>query len=305
MKVSIIGAGSVGATTAFSLAKCGFVNELVIVDLVQDRAHGVALDILHGLSFTQEVKISSGDYDQTTDSNVIIVTIGVPEKVGESRLVPLQKNAEILKDIVPKITAASPNGILLLVSNPVDILAYFAQKISGWEPYRVIGLGTTLDSARLNYLLGRDLELAQTDVNGLVVGEHGDSQLVAWSQTSIKGTSFDEFATANNFDCSHDYKIKLAQEVKDTAFDVWQMKGPNCYCVAAAIERVIKAIALNENALLPVSQPFTSEAYISLPHLINKNGATKAIHLNYTTEEIEKLNSSYKNLVELANQIEL
>lgn len=305
MKVSIIGAGSVGATTAFSLAKTGYIDELVIVDLDQDRAQGVALDILHGLSFTQDVKISSGDYDKTKDSNVIIVTIGVPEKVGESRLVPLQKNADILKDIVPKITEASPNGILLLVSNPVDILAYFAQKISGWDPSRVIGLGTTLDSARLNYLLGRDLELAQTDVNGLVIGEHGDSQLVAWSQTTIKGTSFEEFAELNDLDISGDYKVNLAQEVKDTAFDVWKMKGPNCYCVAAAIERVVKAIALNENTLLPVSQPYTSEVYISLPHLINRNGVQKAIHLNYTTEEIDCLNSSYNGLVELANQIQL
>lgn len=305
MKVSIIGAGSVGATTAFSLAKSNLVDELVIVDLDERRAQGVALDILHGLSLTQEVKISAGDYDSTVDSNVIIVTIGVPEKVGESRLVPLQKNADILKDIVPKITKASPNGILLLVSNPVDILAYFAQQISGWDPSRVIGLGTTLDSARLNYLLARDLDVAQTDINGMIVGEHGDSQVVAWSQTAVKGTNINDFLKVNNIEVTDNYFTEIAQEVKDTAFDVWEMKGPNCYCVALAIERVIKAISQNENAILPVSQPFTSKEYISLPHVINKNGAVKSIELDYSNEELAKLNESYSSLVELANQIQL
>lgn len=305
MKVSIIGAGAVGATTAFSLAKSNLVQELVIVDLDENRAQGVALDILHGLSLSQEMKISAGGYDKTADSNVIIITIGVPEKVGESRLVPLQKNADILKDIVPRITEASPNGMLLLVSNPVDILAYFAQQISGWEPHRVIGLGTTLDSARLNYLLARDLNIAQTDVNGLVIGEHGDSQVVAWSQTAVKGTNFIQFTENNAFEISDNYFDDLAQEVKDTAFDVWQMKGPNCYCVALAIERVIKAISLDEQAILPVSQPFTEDVYISLPHLINKNGAVKPINLGYTSKELEKLNASYQGLIELAKQIEL
>lgn len=303
MKVSIIGAGAVGATTAFSLAKSGFVSELVIVDLDQDRAQGVALDILHGLSLSQSIKITAGDYEKTKNSNVIVITIGVPEKVGESRLVPLQKNADILKDIVPKITKASPNGILLLVSNPVDILAYIAQKISGWDQQRVIGLGTTLDSARLNYLLGRDLEIDQTDINGLIIGEHGDSQVVAWSQTAIKGTNFDQFIESNNINLTSDYKTKIAQEVKDTAFDVWKMKGPNCYCVAIAIEKVIKAIALDENTILPVSQPFTSDVYISLPHLINKNGAVRKINLNYSTQEKENLNDSYENLIELSSKI--
>ncbi len=305
MKVSIIGAGAVGATTAFSLAKSNLVDELVIVDLDERKAQGVALDILHGLSLTQEIKISSGDYDSTLNSNVIIVTIGVPEKVGESRLVPLQKNADILKDIVPKITKASPDGILLLVSNPVDILAYFAQQISGWDPSRVIGLGTTLDSARLNYLLSRDLDIAQTDVNGLVVGEHGDSQVVAWSQSTIRGTTVKDFFLANNMTLTDNYFESIAQEVKDTAFDVWEMKGPNCYCVALAIERVVKAITFNENAILPVSQPFTSKEYISLPHIINKKGAVKRVELNYSDHEITKLTNSYSSLVELANQIQL
>lgn len=305
MKVSIIGAGAVGATTAFSLAKSNLVQELVIVDLDEDRAQGVALDILHGLSLSQEMKISAGGYDKTADSNVIIITIGVPEKVGESRLVPLQKNADILKDIVPKITEASPNGMLLLVSNPVDILAYFAQQISGWEPHRVIGLGTTLDSARLNYLLARDLGISQTDMNGLVIGEHGDSQVVAWSQTAVKGTNFTQYAKKNGLDISENYFTDIAQEVKDTAFDVWKMKGPNCYCVALAIERVIKAIAQDEQTILPVSQPFSQDVYISLPHVISKNGAVKAIDLDYTAEELEQLNASCTSLVELANQIKL
>lgn len=305
MKVSIIGAGAVGATTAFSLAKSALVQDLVIVDLDERKAKGIALDILHGLSLSHNLNITAGDYSDTANSDVIIVTIGVPEKVGESRLIPLQKNADILKIIIPQITEASPNGILLLVSNPVDILAYFAQQISGWNPERVIGLGTTLDSARLNYLLARDWNLAQTDVNGLVIGEHGDSQVVAWSQTAIKGTQFDDFIQANGFDLPEDYHANLAQEVKDTAFDVWEMKGPNCYCVALAIEKVVKAIALNENIILPISQPFLKDVYISLPHIINRNGVVRPVNLSYTQAEQEKLELSYKNLSDTAAQIKL
>ncbi|AQP53007.1 lactate dehydrogenase [Vagococcus penaei] len=305
MKVSIIGAGAVGATTAFSLAKSALVQDLVIVDLDERKAKGIALDILHGLSLSHNLNITAGDYSDTANSDVIIVTIGVPEKVGESRLIPLQKNADILKTIIPQITEASPNGILLLVSNPVDILAYFAQQISGWNPERVIGLGTTLDSARLNYLLARDWNLAQTDVNGLVIGEHGDSQVVAWSQTAIKGTQFDDFIQANGFDLPENYHAELAQEVKDTAFDVWEMKGPNCYCVALAIEKVVKAIALNENVILPISQPFLEDVYISLPHIINRNGVVRPVNLSYTQAEQEKLELSYKNLSDTAAQIKL
>lgn len=305
MKISIIGAGAVGATTAFSLAKTSYVDEIAIVDLNQDRAKGIALDILHGLSLGNTLKITSGDYDKTENSDIIIITVGVPETVGESRLVPLQKNADILKDIVPKITKFSPNGILLVVSNPVDILAYFAQQISGWDPRRVLGLGTTLDSARLNYLLSRDLDLSQNDINGLVIGEHGDSQVVAWSQTTIKGIPFDEYIKNNEIQLPENYKESLAQEVKDTAFDVWQMKGPNCYCVALAIERVVQAIARNENSILPVSQPFSEDMYISLPVVINRSGVVRPVKCNYDGKEQAKFEASYTSLKEVANQINL
>ncbi|CAM3332705.1 lactate/malate family dehydrogenase [Vagococcus fessus] len=305
MKISIIGAGQVGATTAFSLAKVDYVNEITIIDLDERRAQGVALDILHGLSLSHPVKINAGGYDLTKESDIIIITVGVPEVIGESRLVPLQKNANILKSIIPQITENSPNGLILMVSNPVDILTYFAQQISGWDPTRVIGLGTTLDSARLNYLLGRDLEIAQTDVNGLVIGEHGDSQVVAWSQTTIKGIPFDEYVKQNGITLADDYKTALAQEVKDTAFDVWEMKGPNCYCVALAIERVVQAIARNENTILPVSQPFTEETYISYPAVINRTGVARQVKLSCTANEQTKFDDSYANIKTVASQIEL
>ena len=305
MKVSIIGAGAVGATTAFTLAKTSFVDEIAIVDIDQNRAKGNALDILHGLSLMHETRIVSGDYDCAINSDVIVITVGVPEKVGESRLVPLQKNVKILQDIIPKITSTRPNGLLLVVSNPVDIISYFSQKISGWEAKRVIGLGTTLDSARLNYLIARDLKISQTDIQGLVIGEHGDSQVVAWSQTSVKGTPFLDYVKSNNISLQEDYCNNLAQEVKDTAFDVWDMKGPNCYCVALAIERVIKAIARNEHAILPVSQPADSEMYISQPHIIGRDGVQRRVILSYDTQELNAFDTSYQSLQDIVKQIEI
>ncbi|MFD0896304.1 L-lactate dehydrogenase [Loigolactobacillus binensis] len=307
MKVSIIGSGAVGSTTAFSLAKTDYIDELSLVDLDQKRAKGNALDILHGLSLSHAVKINYGDYEQTANSDIIVITVGVPEKVGESRLVPLQRNATILQAIIPKITHYSPKGIILMVSNPVDILTYFAYKISGWPAQRVIGLGTMLDTARLNWLLSRDYGVAQTAVHGLIIGEHGDSQVVAWSQTSVAGTQFDTYVAGNKLTLATDYKATIAQQVKDTAFDVWKMKGPNAFCVALAIERVIQAIVRDEQAILPVSRPASKEGdcYISQPAVIGRQGAVRTVPLQLTSSEQAQFTSSLQAVETVAAQIEL
>ncbi len=304
-KITIIGAGAVGSASAFSLSREPWVNEIVLVDLNEEKATGEALDIMHGVPLTQTIQIKKGDYADSYDSDVVVITVGIPEVVGESRLIPLQKNTEILESIVPQILKYSPNAILLVVSNPVDLLTYVTYKVSGLPKERVIGLGTMLDSSRLRYLLSRDFNVSPDNISTFVIGEHGDSQVVLWSKTHIAGLSVEEFAQSNNITLEEDYFKKLEDEVRQTAFDVWEMKGPNAYCVATAISEVTRAIVRNESLILPVSSLVEShdEIYISLPSIINRKGNIKTITIPMNENERKSLNNSKAMLKELANQI--
>ncbi|CAM3717931.1 L-lactate dehydrogenase [Erysipelothrix urinaevulpis] len=306
-KISIIGAGAVGAATAFALSQESWINEITLIDINEQKAKGEALDIMHGIPLSHSINVSSGDYSQSNDSDVVIITVGVPEVVGESRLIPLQKNTAILESIIPQILAYSPNTTLLVVSNPVDLLTYITYQVSGLPKERVIGLGTMLDTSRLRYLLSRDFKVSAENISSQVVGEHGDSQVVLWSKTSIAGLSIQDYAKLNNIQLASDYFTNLEDEVRQTAFDVWEMKGPNAYCVATAISKVTKAIIRNENLILPVSSLTKTDdgedIYISLPTLINRSGAQTHLNIPMNNDESKKLNHSKTMLKELANQI--
>lgn len=307
-KISIIGAGAVGATTAFLLSEAPWVSEIVIVDIDNNRAKGNALDIMHGISLSQHIKVVAGGYEDTKNSDITIITIGVPEKVGESRLVPLQKNTDILQEIVPQIVSNSPNGYILVVSNPVDILAYITYKLSGLAHERVLGLGTLLDSSRLNYLLSRDFGISSDCIEATVVGEHGDTQVVLWSQTTIGGLSVEEYAKIEGITLEKDYKEKIASEVKDTAFDVWQMKGPNCYCVAMAIRKVVQTIVRGEKQVLTVSNLYRNEngvqeMYLSQPSIVSARGVEKQLLVPMDEDEKKKMEHSFTTLSDIIKQI--
>ncbi|MBI5974682.1 L-lactate dehydrogenase [Staphylococcus canis] len=309
-KVSIIGSGAVGATTAFLLSEKDYVNEVVIVDIDEDRAKGNAMDMMHGAKVSMAKRVISGGYEDTQDSDVVIITIGVPEKVGESRLIPLQKNADILNDIVPKIVKASPNAKILVVSNPVDILAYLTYKISGLPAQQVIGSGTLLDSSRLSYLLSRDFNISDESIQATVVGEHGDSQVVLWSKTTIGGLPVEDFAKLQGIELPQDYKQKIEQEVKDTAFDVWQMKGPNCYCVANAIEKIVRTILRHERQILPVSNLYTPSdseegLFLSRPSIVSGEGVEQQLNFDLAESERQNLQHSYQLMSEIVQQIKL
>lgn len=306
-KISVIGAGAVGATTAYSLSKESFINEVTIVDIDKGRAEGNALDIMHGVALMQPMYVKYGTYEDTAGSDIVIITVGVPEKVGESRLIPLKKNIGILEEIVPKIIDYSPDCCILVVSNPVDILSYFTHKISGLPKERVIGLGTSLDTSRLQYLLGRDLSVAPECVDTMIVGEHGDSQVVLWSKTKVAGVSIDAYANLIDLKLPANYEESIESEVKQTAFDVWEMKGPNCYCVAETINRVVRAIVRNEKTILPVSNLYKTkggeELYTSLPSLISSKGVDKQLQIPLEDEENKRFKDSCNLLLKLISQI--
>lgn len=307
-KVTIIGAGAVGSTTAYALAKSSLVDEIVIIDLNQDRSWGIAWDIKHGIPLTNPVNIKSGSYEDSKNSDITIITLGVPEVVGESRLVPLKKNAEILKEIVPKIVENSPNGKILVVSNPVDILTFLTYKYSGLDKSSIIGLGTVLDTSRFKCLLSEIFNISGNSISGFVLGEHGDSQVSAWSLTQIAGVNVEEYAKITSTKLSNNYKIEIENAVKQSAFDVWEKKGPNCYCVADSILEVVQAILRNENKILTVSSLMTGEyglndVCISIPTIINENGVIKTLEVSLENDEKEKLIKSGNMLKELINQL--
>lgn len=308
-KISIIGTGAVGATTAFLLAQSPLVQDIVLVDIDKSRARGHALDIMHGVPLSHPVNVISGDYSDTENSDIVVVTVGVPEVVGESRLIPLQKNADILSQIIPQITHHSPDTILLMVSNPVDILTDIAYRLAGLPPERVIGLGTMLDTSRLRYLLSRDFKLSAENISTYVIGEHGDSQVVLWSKTLINSLPVIEYARQINRVLADDYFVQLEHEVRQTAFDVWQMKGPNAFCVAMAIKRVIQAIMGNERVILPVSSLTTLDDdlshpfYVSQPGLISRQGCKPCVNFDLPENEANRFEQSKRLLKTLSGQV--
>lgn len=309
-KITIIGAGAVGATTAYSLSTHAIADEIVIVDINTNKSTGNALDIAHGVPLSKPVKIYSGNYEDAANSDLIIITVGVPEVVGESRLVPLQKNTEILKNVIPQALRYSPNAYILMVTNPVDILTYVAYKVSNLPKARVLGLGTVLDSSRFKYLLSKEFNLDGRSINGYMIGEHGDSQVAAWSKTKIAGCSIEEYCKVTNHELSSNFKEEIEAEVKKTAFDVWEMKGPNCYCVADAVRTVSEAILRNERTILPVSSILNGEygihgVSLSLPSIVSRNGVEKVLAVNLDEKELKCFKSSASLMKSLLEQLNI
>lgn len=309
-KVTIIGAGAVGATTVFSLAENAVVNEIVIVDINKDKSLGNALDIAHGIPLLKPVKIYSGEYEDSKDSDIVVITVGVPEVIGESRLVPLQKNTDILKNVIPQVLKYSPNTQILMVSNPVDILTYVAYKISNLPKGKVIGLGTVLDSSRFKYLLGKEFNIDGRLINGYMIGEHGDSQIAAWSKTHIAGASIEDYCDAIDYKLSDNFKDDIEAQVKQTAFDVWEMKGPNCFCVANSIKVVVEAILRNEQTILPVSCILEGEhgvegVSLSLPAIVGKDGVEKVLVLPLEDKELNGFRNSAEIMKSLLEKLDI
>ena len=219
-KISIIGAGSIGATTAFALLQKGVAREIVINDINQEKALGEVLDLMHGSSLCKPCNVTLGTIEDTKDSDIVIITAGLNQKPGETRLDLVDKNYAIFKDFIPKIAKVSPNAILLVVSNPVDVLAYMTYKLSGFPKERVIGSGTVLDTARLRSLLGKYFEIDGRTVDGFVMGEHGDSEFVPWSSLRIGTIPVKSFSEQNSIEWDRETEKVIAEDVKNCAYEV-------------------------------------------------------------------------------------
>jgi len=301
-KVSIIGAGFVGATTAFALMNSGVATEICLFDINMDKAMGEVMDLVHGTSFVKPLNIYAGNIEETKDSDIVIITAGAAQKEGETRLDLIEKNYNIFKGFVPQIAKASPNAILLVVSNPCDVLAYITYKLSGFPSERVIASGTVLDTSRLKYVIGKYLNVNNNNVHAYVLGEHGDSEVVSWSTASIAGESFDEYAKKFNLEWDKDVKAVIESDVKNAAYEIISRKNATYFAVALAVNRIVEAILRDENTILTVSCLMKGEyeindVYLAVPTIINSTGVVRNVNpIIKDEEELRKLQESAKVL---------
>jgi L-lactate dehydrogenase len=300
-KVSIIGAGYVGATTAFALMTGGVTSEIALIDVNEKKLAGEVLDLNHGISFVPQVRIHEGTYDDCEDSNIVIITAGVGQKPGETRIDLLRRNIDVFRQIIPRVVERNRDCILLVVTNPVDILTYAAWKISGLPENQVIGSGTVLDSARFKYLLSQHCHVAPHNVHAYIIGEHGDTEVPAWSITNIAGMPIEQFCFKCDKDCARDEKNKIFEQVKNSAYRIIEGKGATYYAVALAVRRIVEAILRNENAILPVSSLMKGyygieDVCLSLPSIVNQQGLVRVLELSLTDEEIEGFRYSAETL---------
>lgn len=290
-KVVLVGTGAVGTAYAYSLINQGFITELVLIDANSEKAKGEAMDLIHGMAFAPtNIEVYSGTYKDCMDADLVVITAGANQKPGETRLQLVEKNAKIMRSITRDILQSGFNGIFLVASNPVDILTHIVQKESQFEPSRVIGSGTTLDTARFKVLLGEYLELDPRNVHAVIIGEHGDSELPVFSQACIGTENLSKVLERRNEPEDILNMGKIFEQVRDAAYEIINRKGMTNFGIGMALARITKAIFNNENSILPVScllnnQYGQSEIYMSVPAIVNEKGISKVIELDLDKNE--------------------
>jgi L-lactate dehydrogenase len=296
-KVSIIGAGFVGATAAYALMISGIATEICVNDINMDKAMGEVMDLVHGTSFVKPVNIYAGGISETKDSDIIIITAGAGQKEGETRLDLIDKNYKIFQGFVPQIAKLSPDAILLVVSNPVDVLTYITYKLSGFPKERVIGSGTVLDTSRLKYVLGKYFDMNNNNIHGYVIGEHGDSEVTTWSNGRIGVEEFETFSKKRNLEWDDEIKQVIEDDVKNAAYEIISRKKATYFAVGLAINKIVETILRNENSILTVSSLFEGQygiddVYLAIPTIVNRGGAKEVIEIPLSNDEVEKLKKS-------------
>ena len=297
-KIGIIGCGSVGMSYAFALLTSGLANELVLIDRNSERIKGEAKDLNHGLAYTPEkMTVYAGDYSDLFDADLAVICAGGPHHKGETRLDLAGRNTDILCDIVPRIVDSGFNGIYIVVTNPVDVMTRVTFELSGAAPEKVIGSGTTLDSARLRFLCGRYFGIDPRNVHAYVVGEHGDSEFVLWSSAMIATKTVREIINESKGKYFFEDMQSIEEEVRRSAYSIIKAKGSTCYGIATALIRITRAIYGDENSVLTLSSYLQGEygqedVYIGSPCIVNRDGIVGHVRLNMTEEEKEKFDAS-------------
>lgn len=295
-KVVLVGTGMVGMSYAYSLLNQNVCDELVLVDIDKKRAEGEAMDLNHGLAFSAaNMKICAGDYYDCRDADIVVISAGVAQKPGESRMDLLKRNEKVFRSIVEPVTASGFNGIFLVATNPVDIMTRITYSLSGFNPRRVLGTGTALDTARLRYLLGEYLHVDPRNVHAYVMGEHGDSEFVPWSQALLATKPIMELCQEHDVLKQEDLE-QIAREVKGAAYKIIEAKHATYYGIGMALTRITRAVLGDENSVLTVSAMLKGEygqndMYVGVPCIINKNGVQRVLSLSLKKEEQEQFDN--------------
>ena len=304
MEIGIIGCGFVGSSSAFAIALVGAATELILVDLNANLAKAHAEDILHATPFSEPVRVAAGDYSTLKGAGLIVLACGVGQKPGESRLKLLERNVHVFQNVVPRVLEHAPDSILLIVSNPVDIMTQVVTKISALPPERVIGSGTILDTARFRTLLAEHLGLAPHSVHAYVLGEHGDSEVLAWSSGKIGGVPVIEFAEQIGRRITDDVKARIDDGVRRAAYRIIEGKGATYYGIGAGIARIAKAIRDDEGAVLTLSNvEGLNGVSLSLPRVLKAKGIEATIQPTLSNEEEEALKRSAEILRKAAAEL--
>lgn len=301
-KVVIVGAGAVGSTFAYALAQRGVADEICLTDIQRDFAAGQVLDLAHGLPFYPSVQIRLGENSDYADAQVVVVTAGAKQSPGESRLNLLQKNAVMVESIVDEMIAQKSQAVLVLATNPVDVLTYVALKRSGWPKGRVLGSGTVLDSARFRYLISQHCKVDVTNVHAYILGEHGDSEVAAWSMTHVAGVPMDKYCPACG-SCA-DWQVqreRIVKEVRDSAYHIINYKGATYFGIGMSLTRIVGTILQDQNSVLTVSTLLTGEyglrdVCLGIPAMVGSSGVKRIVETKLYPDEQAALEASAQTL---------
>ncbi|CDA30789.1 l-lactate dehydrogenase [Clostridium sp. CAG:492] len=309
-KVVLVGTGFVGMSMAYAMLNRGGVNELILIDIDKDKTIGEEMDLSHGLPFApQKMVIKAGDYDECKDAEVVVITAGIAQKPGQTRLELTETNTKIMKSITKSIMASGFNGVIVVASNPVDIMTYVVAKVSGLPKNKVIGSGTVLDTARLRYIMAEYLNVSSKNIHAYVMGEHGDSSFVPWNHAYVGCKKISDVMKDNNHPM--DDLEKIHKDVVNAAYEIINKKKATYYGIGVALSRLVKAILEDEHGILTVSAYLKDgeygqdDIYIGVPAIICSDGIREVVNLDLTDEEQAKLDESCKIIKEMrANSIE-
>lgn len=307
-KVGIIGIGNVGATLAYVLTLSGLTNEIVIIDRNKYKAEGEAMDLMHAVPLIRPTKVYAGDYSDLHGAAITVVTAGTAQRPGESRLDLVQRNTDIIKQIIPEIVKYNPEGLILIATNPVDILTHVAIKISGLPPERVFGSGTILDTARFRHLLSIRFEVDPRSVHAYIIGEHGDSEVAVWSLANIAGMNLNEFCRTNNIGCNDQDLEDIFTQTRDAAYHIIERKGATYYAIGTGLEKIIEAVIRDQKTVLSVSSLINdyydlNDVCFSLPSVVDRGGIERVLKLKLSPDEQVGLIESANVLRTIINQI--
>ncbi len=307
---AVIGCGNVGATSAYALLQTGLFSRMLLLDINHERAVGEAEDLAHAIPFLSPCEVVAADYEDIGEAGLIIIAAGAAQRVGETRLDLVRRNTDIFRSIIEQICTYNNDAILLVVTNPVDILTEVTRRLSYFPAHRVIGSGTVLDTARMKHLLGRHLGVDPRQVHTFIIGEHGDSELPVFSSANISGIDLDHFCNTSCAACNKDDLDRLFAEARDAAYRIIRAKGATYYAIAEAVRRIVTAIVRDESAILPISVHTggvygISDLAMSLPAVVSARGVERVLEIPLSTEERDALLASAARLAEVLNGLSL